>query len=135
MTEDVPLIDISPWRNGDATQRDAVARAFGQACEEWGFVLVRGHGVDAELTERVRATTREFFDLAIEEKMQVSSIGRPGGRGYYGLKSKSHARTRGQADAPGDLRETFASGMEPVADDPYTLTLPAQSFFAPNIAI
>ncbi len=131
--ETISVIDISSWSSGDAMERDRIAKAFGRSCEEWGFLLVAGHGLDPDLAERVRRVTNEFFDLPVEEKAKISAVGRPGGRGYYRVASKSHARTRIETDAPGDLRETFFSGMEAVDGDAYTAAADAQRHFAPNV--
>ena len=133
MENRVPVIDIAPWFSGDTVARDAVARDVGAACEKWGFLIVAGHGIDAALIEAARTVTRSFFDLPVEEKLLCDSTGRSGGRGYYRVASKSHARTRGDAKAPGDLRETFFAGMEAIPGDPYTSTVDANRHFAPNV--
>jgi len=131
--EDVPVIDISAWFNGSEADRRVVARTFGEACEKWGFLLLEGHGFAPELMGRIRDVTYQFFDLPIEEKMAVAAAGRTGGRGYYRVASKSHARTLGAKEAPGDLRETYFSGMEPVAGDVYTTAPSALRHFAANV--
>jgi isopenicillin N synthase-like dioxygenase len=129
----VPVIDISPWYSGDQASRDAVAHAVGEACEKWGFLIVSGHSIDASLIGSVRSVTRGFFDLPADEKLACDSVGRPGGRGYYRVASKSHARTRGDTMAPGDLRETFFVGMEAEPGDSYTAAPEARRHFAPNV--
>ncbi|HEX9461251.1 MAG TPA: 2-oxoglutarate and iron-dependent oxygenase domain-containing protein [Alphaproteobacteria bacterium] len=132
MSREIPVIDMAPWFGSDRPARDAIARHVDTACMEWGFLIVRGHGIDPALRQAVRDVTYEFFDLTLEEKLRCEAAGRPGGRGYYRPESKSHARTRGEADAPGDLRETFFAGMEPSAGDPYTTAPDAVRHFAPN---
>ncbi len=130
--QSVPLIDLRPWFLGDDEERSKVARTFGRACEEWGFVLVKGHGIDPLLCDSMKEITRAFFDLPIGEKLAVSAAAH-GGRGYFRLASKSHARTRGVTDAVGDLRETYFSGMEPRPGDAYTNAPSARGHFAPNV--
>jgi isopenicillin N synthase-like dioxygenase len=131
--QSIPVIDMAPWFTCGAASRDAVARAFDEAARQWGFLVVAGHGVDAALMRNIMAETYAFFDRPTEEKLAVEARGRAGGRGYYRLESKSHARTRGDASAKGDLRETFFAGAEPIANDPATLTDAASRHFAPNI--
>ena len=43
------------------------------------------------------------------------------------------ARTYGDLKAPGDQKETFVSGAEPVDGDPYYFTTEAEGHFAENI--
>src|ERR1700757_120060 len=120
MLQSIPVIDIAPWFKGDAAARAAVARTVGDACTNWGFLIIQGHGIDTQLMQSIKDVTYAFFDLATEEKLKCDSTGRPGGRGYYRVASKSHARTRGDATAPGDLRETFFAGAEPIPGSTYT---------------
>jgi isopenicillin N synthase-like dioxygenase len=127
----IPVIDMSPWWDGSAASRDAVAHQFADAAQDWGFLVVAGHRVPQALMQDIRAVTNEFFDQPMEAKRDVSAQGRPGGRGHYALLSKSHARTRGQADAPGDLRETFMAGAEPLPGE--ILSPAASRHFVPNV--
>jgi isopenicillin N synthase-like dioxygenase len=129
----VPVVDISPWFSGNELMRGTVAREFGTACREWGFLIIKGHNIAPSLKEAIRNVTYSFFDLTIEEKMRYSAAGRAGARGYHRMESRSLARTLGVAKAPGDLRETFYMGMEPNSNDPYTDAPAAQSHFAANI--
>jgi isopenicillin N synthase-like dioxygenase len=131
--QQVPVIDIAPWFHGDPSARAAVAGQIDAACREWGFLIVRGHGIADALMRDIFEVTYAFFDLPVEEKARYDASKRQGGRGYYRLESKSHARTRGQDAAPGDLRETFFAGAEPVPGDPYTAAPGAARHFAPNV--
>ena len=128
----LPIVDMSRWTSGTAGDRKEIARMFGRACEEWGFLFVAGHGLEEGLLERLRAVTLRFFDLPIDLKMRVSAASRPGGRGYYRLESKSHARTTGNETAPGDLRETYFSGAEP-RQGSANLDPPEARHRAPNV--
>lgn len=68
---DVPIIDISPLMDPQATGEDVtkVAKQIGKACEEVGFFIIRGHGVDDNIIQAAWKTTREFFDLPLDEKL------------------------------------------------------------------
>jgi isopenicillin N synthase-like dioxygenase len=133
MPSGIPVLDISPWYGNDALAREKMALEFDAACREWGFLIIAGHRIGAPLIESIRDVTRSFFDLPIEQKLQCDSSGRPGGRGYYRVTSKSHARTLDNANAPGDLRETFFAGMEPVPGDTYTSAPGGRAHFASNV--
>jgi isopenicillin N synthase-like dioxygenase len=132
MGNGVPLIDVSPWFGGSEAARDGVARSFGEACEQWGFLLVSGHQIDSLLMSDVADISRSFFDLPLEEKLACDATGSVGGRGYYRMEAKSLARTLGDNNAPGDLRESFRIGAEPRAGDAATFTPQAAGHFAPN---
>lgn len=53
-TPDIPLIDVAVWRTGDASRRAALAMRLDQAMQDSGFFMVSGHGIDPELSARVR---------------------------------------------------------------------------------
>ena len=42
---EVPVIDLTPLREGDAAARRDVAARIGAACRDIGFFAVVGHGV------------------------------------------------------------------------------------------
>jgi isopenicillin N synthase-like dioxygenase len=46
--EQVPVIDLAPWFDGDAGDRAAVAQQVDRALRTSGFLLITGHGVPAE---------------------------------------------------------------------------------------
>jgi len=68
----VPIIDISPYRQGDAAARRALAAEVDRICREIGFMVISGHGVDLELISAVETASRTFFDLPLKEKRPKS---------------------------------------------------------------
>jgi hypothetical protein len=75
MSVAIPTIDLVAWRAG-ADLGPAVDAALQNA----GFLLVTGHGVDAELRAEVRSAARGFFALPAEVKQRYAV--RIGGRGW-----------------------------------------------------
>ncbi|MEL6103061.1 MAG: 2-oxoglutarate and iron-dependent oxygenase domain-containing protein [Pseudomonadota bacterium] len=128
----VPVIDISAWTHGDVASRLSLAKEVDQACKEWGFLLVGGHGIDQALIDAMFETSYAFFDQDAETKEQYASAGRKGGRGYFSVGMKALARTSGDVDAKGDQKETFLTGAEPVAGDPFYDLPGADRLYAPN---
>ena len=124
--KEVPIIDI-------CQDHHVVAEMVNEACIKWGFFLISGHGVPKHLIGRMFSVSYEFFDLSEEEKLQYDSTGRKGGRGYFSVGKKALARTYGDLNAPGDQKETFVSGAEPIDGDPYYFTPEAEGHFAENI--
>jgi isopenicillin N synthase-like dioxygenase len=109
MTSSIPVIDLTPFREGTQAGKQAVARAVGQACEEIGFLTVVGHGVPEPLIGGVYQSARAFFDLPGTEKNQLPML--PNGAGYSPLQGENLAASLGQA-APADLKESLNIGAD-----------------------
>jgi isopenicillin N synthase-like dioxygenase len=129
----VPIIDIAPYRTGAEVGRRAVAQQIDEACRDIGFLVVAGHGVSADLIQAVDDVSREFFDLPLEEKMQVVRPAPDVTRGYIPMEGESVARSRGAYDAPGDLNESLMIGPVEVGNDAYYRSPAAGQHFAPNL--
>lgn len=128
----VPIIDIAPYRDGAQSDKRAVARKIDEACRDMGFLIINGHGVPPDLIASVDAASRAFFDLPLEEKMQVVRPAPDVTRGYIPLEGESVARSRGD-DAPGDLNESFMIGPVDAGHDGYHGGPAAGKHFAPNL--
>jgi len=128
----VPVIDISPWRDGDPAARRALAAEVDQTCREIGFMVIGGHGVDPGLIDAVETLSRAFFDLPLEEKMRIVRPAPDVTRGYQPFKAEVLARSRG-ADAAGDLNESLMIGPVDTTDAPYYLAAAAGKHFAANL--
>lgn len=69
----VPVIDLSPARDGGAAGRRAVADAIGTVCETSGFLVIVGHGVPEQSISDMYEATRAFFALPQAEKEALRS--------------------------------------------------------------
>lgn len=69
---DVPLIDIAPFRIGDAESRGRVAAEIDRACREIGFFVITGHGISDTDLDAMRAVTRGFFGQPLARKLQIA---------------------------------------------------------------
>jgi isopenicillin N synthase-like dioxygenase len=127
----VPVIDIAPFRNGDAAARAAVAQAVDQACRDIGFLVISGHGVDAGLIERTRSVSRAFFDLPLDEKRRVARPAPHITRGYIALDEESLARSRDPSAYGSDLNESLMIG--PVDAPPAAVAESGGAHFAANL--
>lgn len=110
MTLAVPVVDLGACIQGSRAERLQVARAFGRALEEAGFVTITGHGVPAALARATYASMQAFFDLPEARKRRHTPPERTKGRGYLPLRIESVAATLGGTTPP-DLCEAlvFAS--------------------------
>src|SRR3954453_22418555 len=112
---EIPVVDVAPLVERRAG-RHAVAAEIGAACRESGFFYVVGHGVDADLQDRLETLSREFFDLEVEAKLEIAiSRGGAAWRGYFPVGGEL---TSGRAD----VKEGLYFGIDLPADDPRVLT-------------
>jgi len=117
-TPDIPLIDVSQWRTGDAAGRAALAARLDRAMQDSGFFLVSGHGISVELRERLRDAARAFFALpaAAKEPLRCG----PGGRGWIAKGMEANAFYGEAPDAArADLKESLTSGRVHSTGDPH----------------
>jgi isopenicillin N synthase-like dioxygenase len=109
----VPVIDISAFRHGSASERAAVARQWAGAFESIGFATLVGHGIPDELLEEIHTLALQFFDRPLEEKMQCSFRPEKTGQGYVPMGIESVARTLNNEAAPPDICEALTfTGLE-----------------------
>src|ERR1700709_346249 len=78
----VPVIDLSPYREGTQEGREAVAAKVGQACKDIGFLVVSGHGISEELIKKTHDVSARFFALSHGEKLAVDRPAPNKVRGY-----------------------------------------------------
>ncbi len=72
----------------DLSQPDAVlAPLLRSACEQYGFFFVRNHGVSNELRSAAFTSSRQFFSLPLDEKMQ--SLADKNNRGYTPMREET----------------------------------------------
>ncbi|WP_019092640.1 isopenicillin N synthase family dioxygenase [Komagataeibacter europaeus] len=85
MLHDLPVIDISPLRDGSSAARAAVAGAMGKACRETGFFYITGHGVTPDTMTKLFEASRSFFSqpAAAKDAISMKRVGK--NRGYVGL--------------------------------------------------
>lgn len=130
-SETIPTIDISAFTHGSDKEREEVVRQISDTCERIGFFLIKGHGVSDELLARTYASSRAFFDLPKEEKLEVKRSRPEVSRGYNSLADQSLSRSMGII-APPDLQESFNIGPLNSDDSPYFNDGYGAIHFAPN---
>ena len=111
----IPVIDIGPYLDG--SNKEEVAAKVGEACEEIGFFLIKNHGIDVTLLEKVQATSSKFFDLPMKTKEQSMA---PFGLGYMGEGVENVGATLKEESKVKDSKESL------------NLTLPVRDQVWPN---
>lgn len=99
-----------------------ISEELGRSFEEWGFGVVRDHGIPDELVAHAWALTREFFDLPEEAKRKYHIPGGGGARGYTPFGTE-----RAKGAAIHDLKEFWHIGQSLPPGDPL------EEFMPPNI--
>jgi isopenicillin N synthase-like dioxygenase len=96
------------------------ARELGRSFEEFGFAIVRDHGIPAELIARAEEKSRAFFALPEAIKRRYAIPGQGGARGYtpFGTERAKDAQVH-------DLKEFFHIGRELPRDSKFADIMPA----------
>lgn len=108
---EVPVIDVGPFFREGAPQdaKDAVAGAVRRACEEVGFFVVTGHGIDEALPQACARAAYAFFASPESAKEAVAANGRA--YGFFPMESEALGYDADVAKRP-DLREAFSMGPQ-----------------------
>src|ERR1700712_1815586 len=105
----VPTIDLTPWFDGTAQGRAAVADEVDRALQSVGFFMVTGHGVSRADRAAVRTAAREFFGLPDQVKRAYAVT--VGGRGWLPPGVEANGYSEG-TETPPDLKESYSVGAE-----------------------
>ncbi len=108
----IPLVDLSKFTEGDASDRKAFVDELGKAFHEVGFVGIINHGIPKQLVDGFYAAANQFFALEEGTKRQYEVEGGAGQRGYTSF-GKEHAK---QSNV-GDLKEFYQIGQEVIDGD------------------
>lgn len=68
----VPIIDLGALHG---PRRSDIIKHLAHACQQYGFFMVKNHGISEKILNNVMDTAREFFHLPEEEKMKLHSPG------------------------------------------------------------
>nr|WP_134331717.1 2-oxoglutarate and iron-dependent oxygenase domain-containing protein [Pseudomonas sp. HS-2] len=109
MQQEIPVIDIGPFR--DNTAPEQVVAAVRAAATDTGFLYIKGHGVSQALVDRAFAQSQAFFALPDEVKQSVKI--NSSHRGYMGIKNAKYSD-----EVKPNLNETFLMGFDLGPDDP-----------------
>ncbi|HEV2044336.1 MAG TPA: 2-oxoglutarate and iron-dependent oxygenase domain-containing protein, partial [Sphingomicrobium sp.] len=92
----------------------AFADELGRSFEEYGFAIVRDHGIPQELIDRAETQAKAFFALPEEAKRAYLIPGGGGARGYtaFGVETA-------KGGTASDLKEFWHVGRELGADHPF----------------
>lgn len=89
-SQEIPTIDISAYLDPSSSS-EAKAKVIEQvkeACSDYGFLQISGHGVSLEAQKQVLQSCKAFFDLPIEQKEALSLKNSPSHHGYERMREQ-----------------------------------------------
>ncbi|MEW2508317.1 2-oxoglutarate and iron-dependent oxygenase domain-containing protein [Amycolatopsis sp. NPDC047767] len=113
-TLQVPLIDISRWPGGSASDRAAIAAAVDEAARTVGFMQIVGHGIPAAAADGLAGAIDAFFSRPADEKRQWRPATPETNRGYTPPRAEKVSLSLG-VTSPEDLFEAFNVGADVTA--------------------
>ncbi|KZX88228.1 flavonol synthase [Erythrobacter sp. HI0019] len=86
---------------------DSIADELGRSFQQYGFAVIRDHGIPQELIDRAEALSKQFFALPDKVKRAYHIPGGGGARGYtpFGTEKAKDAKVH-------DLKEFWHVGRE-----------------------
>ncbi|HEX9956196.1 MAG TPA: 2-oxoglutarate and iron-dependent oxygenase domain-containing protein [Fibrella sp.] len=118
---EIPSLDLADFTSGDQAHRNRFVEELGNAFTNIGFVAIKNHGLNDELTRNLYTSAQSFFSAPDEVKKQYEHPELNGQRGYIG---KGRETAKGFKVA--DLKEFYHIGQpEPEGDMPANI-LPAE---------
>ncbi len=103
----IPSVDLADFLSDDPKRKQKFINEIGQAYEEIGFVSLKNHFLDDELTEKLYSQVEQFFKLPVDVKRGYEREEIGGQRGYVSF-GKEHAKGKKE----GDLKEFWHFGQE-----------------------
>lgn len=100
MTRTVPVIDLAPFIDG--SDKATVVRQIDEACRGLGFLVIKGHGVPADVIQQTLGTAKGLFAKDPAEKKGFNA---GQAHGYQKFANMSLAQSFSDEEFPPDLRE------------------------------
>lgn len=102
-----------------AGNRQDFSRAIGQSFRQFGFALVKDHGIDAGLIAKAWDLTAQFFAQDEATKRAYHIAGQGGARGYTPFKTEI-----AKGATAHDLKEFWHVGRDVAPDNPLAASMP-----------
>lgn len=107
----IPSVDLADFLSKDPKRKQKFVDEIGNAYSEIGFVSLKNHFLDDDLTKELYKEVKNFFALPLDIKKKYEIEGLGGQRGYV-----SFGKERAKGKKEGDLKEFWHFGQEPTAD-------------------
>ncbi len=117
--EEISRLDLQKFLSNHHKDKEQFVQDLGNAFEEIGFVILKGHSITSDLTAPLYDQIKAFFDLDDAIKSTYEIEGMAGQRGYTSF-GKEHAKGRTE----GDLKEFWHFGQYNIPPDQSGVQLP-----------
>lgn len=117
IVDQVPVLSMAELDKAD------FAQAFGRSFQQFGFAMVRDHGMDQPLIDAGWAMAREFFALPEAVKRRYDAKNNGGQRGYTAFGTEI---AKGASE--NDLKEFWHVGRDLPEGDPLAQTMPPNAW-------
>jgi isopenicillin N synthase-like dioxygenase len=117
--EEIPVLDLGPFRAGTPGAKQALALELHHALEEVGFYFIVNHGIEQSLIDAGFEAARMFHDLPLEEKNAHPFT--QNNTGYVPLKGSITRHSKLNENNRPNLVEAFFFKRELAADHPDVL--------------
>lgn len=107
MLRKVPTLSLHHYAKGTAEQRATFVTELFRGIKDYGFIILKNHGIDSKLFASAYAVLEKFYALPESEKLKYISKSGGGQRGYTAF-GKEHAKD----SAVMDLKEFWHVGRE-----------------------
>ena len=105
--KNIPRVDLNDFLSHEPARKNAFVASLGQAFENIGFVILKGHYLSKDKTDLLYKEIETFFDLSEAQKHAYEIPGLAGQRGYTSFgKESAKGRTEG------DLKEFWHFGQD-----------------------
>ncbi len=105
--QNIPSVDLSDFLSDDKSRKEKFIQEIGKAYEKIGFVALKGHFLNDNLSDNLYKEVKAFFDLPNQIKAKYEIAGLAGQRGYTSF-GKESAKDKKE----GDLKEFWHFGQE-----------------------
>lgn len=79
----LPIVDLSGYLHPTSPEdKPRVVSEIAEACKNFGFFQVKGHGVPIKMQQGLLKSIGTLFNLPREEKLKLSFLNNPSRRGY-----------------------------------------------------
>ncbi|GAB7354216.1 hypothetical protein MBLNU459_g4760t1 [Dothideomycetes sp. NU459] len=79
---EIPLIDFSAFKSGDAATRQSTAQAILSGFQRAGFIYIRNHGISRSTVQTAFGESAQFFKRPMSDKEKLAWTSAEANRGY-----------------------------------------------------
>ncbi len=116
-TQELPVLDIGDFLNGDHANLKSLAEQLRLAAEEFGFFFIKNHGVSEELIKKVFEQNERWHKRPMEAKAAISIDDNQ--RGYIRPKATLIKHSTYNENTNLDTNETTVFATDYGSDNPF----------------